>query len=115
MTSKAAIKVQDKLAAIDQLRETLKPGDTVYTTVESVARSGMSRNIKAFIKTETGIRNIGYLVARILELPLRDSGSVHISGCGMDMGWALVYDLSYKLFSKETGDRGGYALKQSWL
>jgi len=52
--------------------------------------------------------------------------AVKISGCGMDMGSAVVYDLGYRLWPNGTptphGTRngtpdssGGYALKYQWI
>jgi hypothetical protein len=35
--------------AITQLRDWIKPGDTVYTILDSVSRSGMSRQIRVVV------------------------------------------------------------------
>ena len=55
-----------------------------------------------------------------------DDGGIKIGGCGMDMGFYLVYNLGYTLYPngtpKQHGTRngepdfdGGYAFKQAWL
>ena len=125
---------QDEFSA--KLREMLKPGDTVYTTVRHVAPSGMSRVINV-----TAIRNnepdwLSYWVAAALRWPFdnRREG-VRVSGCGMDMGYHLIYELSAHLFptgfdcpgkdcpSSDHFNRikgqhhknGGYALRQRWM
>jgi hypothetical protein len=86
----------------------------VYTKIESAARSGMSRTISLYISTGPGeIQNITLLCARILGYNPTKTGTIRISGCGMDMGFALVYELSSTLYPTET--RPGYYLKQSWL
>ena len=36
----------ERAEAIAKLREWIKPGDTVYTVLDSVSRSGMSRHIR---------------------------------------------------------------------
>jgi hypothetical protein len=73
------------------------------------------------------IRSIGWLAARAMgDTYDRDKSGIKIGGCGMDMGFALVYNLGSTLWPKGTpkphGTRngepdraGGYALKQDWL
>ena len=108
-------KQREKEEAKQRLLEWLKPGDTVYTIVERVSRSGMSRNIRVVVfldnKASEGIHP-NHAVATLLGWTLkRVNGydTVHVSGCGMDMGFHLVYALSQELFND------GYALKQRWL
>ena len=136
--SKASEKRQEKQNAIDQLKKIIKPGDRIYTMLRHVSRSGMMRHISVFIKDDDGINNITWAVARALEYKRADNGGLKIGGCGMDMGFSVVYELSHCLYSEGftcigegcpsndhfNGDRdctphkhndGGYALKQSWL
>lgn len=113
--------------ATEYLRRILKPGDTVFTTVKQVARSGMSRHICLHIIDGTNIRDITHLVGLALDERQSDkTGGLVIRGCGMDMGFHVVYNLGYRLWPKGTpephGTRngepdsdGGYALKQRWL
>lgn len=85
--------------AIEKLHEILKPGDTVHTVVTHVARSGMSRSIRAIVVKDNEPIDISWLVARLgIGRMDRDNGGVRMTGAGMDMGFALVYDLSYHLF-----------------
>jgi hypothetical protein len=116
----------------------IKPGDTVYTKVNHVSRSGMSRNISAYVMRDNSPVDIGTSAATIMGNPIAKDDSVKMGGCGMDMGFALVYDLAYRLFpdgficagkscpsnDHANGDRdysphhhkgAGYALKQRWL
>jgi hypothetical protein len=96
------------------LRGFLKRGDTVWCSLEHVSRSGMQRTIQLHL-FRGGARNpshyvLGYVTARILgNVYDRERNGVKVNGCGMDMGFALVYDLSRVLF----GD--GYALTPRWL
>jgi len=130
--------------AIDRLKVWIKPGDTVFTQMKHCSRSGMQRTIqiiKPAINDRTGeidMIYLGYNVAQALDMRYdRDREGVKIGGCGMDMGFALVYDLSRTLFSEFecigegcpandhfNGDRdytphkhsdGGYALKHRWI
>tara|TARA_R110000823_G_C15693993_1_gene475688 strand:+ start:182 stop:526 length:345 start_codon:yes stop_codon:yes gene_type:complete len=100
----------------DILREAFPKGATAFTTVRHVARSGMSRRISVLatsIRSGDGsISNYSYAVSQVLGWkhgPSRESASVKVSGCGMDMGFHLVYTLSSILY----GD--GYAIKQRWI
>lgn len=127
-----------KEEATERLKELLKPGDTVYTILRHVSSSGMTRDISLVIlkPDQQGIRpfHADYHAATLLELKEKNNG-VRIPGCGMDMGFALVYELSRTLWPdgfdcigegcpsndhvnrEETSHHrdGGYALKQAWL
>ena len=82
-----------------KLREWLKPGDTVYTVLRHVSRSGMQRTIQ-LIQIDDGEPSwLGYNVALALGMSYdRDREGVKIGGCGMDMGFAIVYELGAALW-----------------
>ena len=162
----------EQAEAIAKLREWLKPGDTVYTVLEHVSASGMSRTIKVVIPyiryqcdvcgsdkaddvtvgdccrtgavgvvlacsghyTRATVDHIhpNHSVALALDYKrdnARGRDGIKIGGCGMDMGFAIVYALGRKLFPEgfkvngrgRNGDTsgwdndGGYALKHRWL
>jgi hypothetical protein len=110
--SKAKQKEHDKARALYMLQE-ITPDTVIYTSIKHVAKSGMSRNIALYCVNEGRIKDISYFVANILGRKLAKDNSVTIGGCGMDMGFALVYDLSATLFDGQ--DRAGYVLKHEWL
>lgn len=88
--------------AVKTLRELLPPGSTVHTILEHVSRSGMSRKIRPVVLTvdsdgQPWIRNIGYLASKALGWRA-DDHAIITSGCGMDMGFHLVYTLSRVLY-----------------
>lgn len=104
--------------AIDRLREWIKPGDTVHTLLKSVSRSGMSRVIQVvkiqcrYDVDECGenteavpeILYLGYNVAEACNFRYdREREGVKIGGCGMDMGFAIVYDLGRVLYGSGFG------------
>lgn len=98
---------------IKALREQLKPGDTIYTVVEHVSRSGMMRHIRLITLHVDSHHNaepwyLSYQAAKALDWPLGGEG-IKVVGSGMDMGFHTVYELSRALFDD------GYALKQRWL
>jgi len=115
----------ERASAIDRLREMLNPGDTVYTILRHVSKSGMTRHIGLVIIRDGYTLHPNYNVAAALDLPLKRD-AVSVSGCGMDMGFHIVYNLGMVLWPKGTdtphGTRngepdscGGYALKHAWL
>lgn len=86
--------------AIAKLRDLLSPGDTVQTILRHRSRSGMSRSISPVVNGE----DVSYLVAPACGLSFdRKHGGVRMGGCGMDMGFALVYDLSRALWPEGHG------------
>jgi len=114
------------------LRKMLKPGQTVYCMLRHVSSSGMSRRISLYIVTPAkkgqpaGLRNIDGLTATVTGHTLADKGGISMGGCGMDMGFALVYALGRAVWPKgtpkphgrrngEPDSEGGYALKSEWL
>jgi hypothetical protein len=116
-----------------KLRKWLKPGSTVYTVLRYVSSPGMSRRISCLITLKDGsIMDIsGYVGDVIGSRRNEKDGSLIVSGCGMDMGFHVVYSLSRRLFPDgfklpkgkmgRNGDTsghdkdGGYALNQRWL
>ncbi len=98
MATKAQLAVQKETR--DYLRETLKPGDTVSTILRHVSRSGMLRAISVVVVGDDGdICDLDYQVARALGYKADElHGGIKMTGCGMDMGFALVYQLSHVLF-----------------
>jgi len=96
---------------IEVLQKAFPKGSTAFTNVVHVSRSGMYRHIsvhKPHIENGEAVRmqNYSAYIARVLG---RSFNAVGVGGCGMDMGFELIYNLSAKLY----GD--GYAIKQEWI
>ena len=98
------ISKSEREEALARLREWVKPGDTIYTTLESVSRSGMSRVIRLikFENNEPSYLSYNAYLAGVGSGFDRKRDGIKVGGCGMDMGFALVHELSYVLF------RAGY-------
>jgi len=98
----------EQAVAVAELREIFPSGSNAYVVQRHVSRSGMMRHLSVLSVQEGEIRDVTYLVARALGRNLvRDPHfAVKVNGCGMDMHFALVYDLSRVLY----GD--GYALNK---
>lgn len=138
----------EKAEYIDKLRATLKPGDTLYTVLRSVSRTGMSRVVDVYHLTpepDGTIRKswLSYWIAKACEFQFQDQcgkpEGIKIGGCGMDVGFEVVYNLGRALWpdgfpcagrkcrsnDHTNGDRnrranhmhrdGGYAFKHEWI
>ena len=130
--------------AVANLRETLKPGDKVVTILRGVSRSGMNRKIDVYKLRPDGKGGVDRLrlswwIGKATSFTYdRKSEALSIGGCGMDMGFHVVYELSRALWpdgfecagdacrsnDHTNGDRnrkphhhndGGYALVQEWM
>lgn len=122
--------------AREYLRALLVPGDAVTTVVSHVARSGMRRSIKVLIVADGQPADVSWAVCRAVGWKFDDThGGVIVDGCGMDMGFHLVYTLATHLFAPYwecAGDRcpsndhsngrevtlhaeAGYALRHAWV
>lgn len=109
-TTARAVKAQERITAMEYLREVFPSGATVTVDLAHVSRSGMQRGIKVLaVSPRDGIQDASWAVARALDWRLHRVGGVKVDGCGMDMGFHLVYSLAHALY----GD--GYALKHRWI
>lgn len=96
--------------AITSLRKSLKKGDTLYTVLRSVSASGMSRTLDVYHVKDGEILRLTWSVAQALECTYcRKREALKVVGCGMDMGFDVVYSLSCTLFNE------GDALHHRWL
>jgi len=96
----------------------LSKGDRVYTIQRHVSASGMSRDISVFIAKGERIENITYYVAHAIGWRLVERNghrAIRVNGCGMDMGFHLIYTLSSVLFRGAVEGDAGYSLKQEAL
>jgi len=107
---------------LDRLHELLKPGDTILCVLRHVSKSGMSRRIDFYTQ------NLDYLSHSfaVVRGDAEPKNGLRVDGCGMDMGFSVVYSLGYKLWPEgtdtphgtrngEPDSNGGYALKHRWL
>lgn len=88
--------------AIKTLREILKPGDTVFCILRNISQSGMSRVI-SFLAPDH--YRLDHLISEACEYRHKGNG-LRVDGCGMDMGFSVVYNLSATLFPHGFGCTG---------
>jgi hypothetical protein len=125
----------ERAEAIARLRETLKPGDTLYTVLRHVSRSGMYRAIDVYYLANGDTNKDGTLrppvkmwlsrlIARATGIRFDENReAIGIGGCGMDMGFEIVYTLGRAMwpdgvesdYSGRKNNDGGYAFRQEWL
>lgn len=93
-----------------------KSGYKVYTILRHVSKSGMYREISPVLIIDNRVYYIAYSTAIITGMKYTEKNghnAIGISGCGMDMGFSLVYDLSSVLYRNE--ERGAYKINQEWI
>lgn len=86
-------------AAREDLRRELPPGSTVYTVLRHCSRSGMYRAIDVYVIRDNEPRRLTFSVAKATGYRYdRKHEAIGIGGCGMDMGFAIVSELSFFLY-----------------
>jgi len=106
---KTMTKKQERQEAIEYIKKHINKGDTLYTKIVKVSPSGMSRQITVLDIKDNTPSYWSYYVSKILGYTLKDNGAIFVKGCGMDMGFHVIYSLSQTLFND------GYAIKQRWI
>lgn len=89
---------EEKAEALATLRALCPPGTTVYTKLNHCSRSGMSRSITPMVLINNVPRYMAWSVAVLFNQSLDKYDGLTISGCGMNMGFHLVYTLSRILY-----------------
>lgn len=115
--SKATETAAQQASDLQDLREALTEGQTVYTILRHVSASGMERAISVVVVNEdgSGIWDISYLVigAGLYKNHPKHPG-LKVRGTGMDMGAHVVRNIAAHVF--DVADlKNGAALNQQWL
>jgi len=127
--------------AIEFLRKIVPVGTTVYNVLRHVSSSGMTRHIDCYVmrpnettgESTTYPMWITHWVAKVIDCRMaKNERGMVVGGCGMDMGFHVVYNLGRVLFPEgfdipagkwgrngtkvsEHDTDGGYALTASWM
>ncbi len=90
----------ERAEAIEELRKIIKPGDTIYTILRHVSKSGMMRHISVLVMNEGEPFPITNRVALATDSRVEYGAhnAIKVAGVGMDMGFSLVYDLTWNLY-----------------
>lgn len=125
----------ERVEAIKHLQKVCPPGTTIYCVAKHVSRSGMLRTIDFYVGKGCNMQSIaGYISVALDMRGDWKRGGLKVSGCGMDMGFHVVHNLSYTLHgmvakgdgvkAQKTGTpfkarrghfRPGYSLGYAWL
>ncbi len=123
------------------LREHIKPGATIYTSLQHVSSDGMSRRIRVYVVRDGRIWDITWWTANACGFRYNTKHeALVVGGAGMDMGYHVAYSLASALYrghftcigegcpsndhvngdpkGYEVGHEhtdGGYSLRHSWL
>lgn len=102
-------------ALILDLLDTGADRPTIYTILRSKSASGMSREISLKVVKGGEIYDLTYSAGILLDMRLTRSShnALRVNGCGMDMGFSVVYNLASVLFSGE--ERAGYKIRHQWI
>ena len=95
----------------------IQPGEKVYTILKHVSQSGMYRVVDLYVIHDNRPIRITYsaCAATGMKYDRRHEG-MGVGGCGTDVGFEAVYNLSIALFCNGTYDHdAAYSLKQEWL
>ena len=109
-----------------QTKKLIKPGQTIYCTLRSVSANGVQRRISLHTIHKGQLISLDHTASVLTGCTLSDKGGIVCNGCGMDMGFDLVYSLGQSLWPNGTprphGTRngqpdkdGGYALNHTWI
>jgi hypothetical protein len=117
----------EKNEALKHLRKIIKPNDVINCFLRHVSSSGMTRRISFYVIKNNKLIGLDWYIEKVLgyKRNYNNEGLV-VGGCGMDMGFAVVYELGLSLWPKgtkkphgirngEPDSNGGYALKHSWV
>lgn len=86
-----------KAAIVERSKQSLlkyiKPGVTLYTVIRKVSASGMSRCIDVYAIADNKPVYLSGYASNVLGWKLSKDRGIVVGGCGMDMGFHLVYSL----------------------
>jgi len=99
--------MQEEVASARRyLFSVLPPSTTVYTKLNHVSRSGMLRSISLYTISNNELIWLTGYSAPVLGERLDRYDGISIVGCGMDMGFELVYRLGRALYPDGFGVEG---------
>lgn len=97
----------------DMLKKFCPRDTTVYTVLRGVSRSGTSRRIDCYSIVDGELMYLSGYIEGITDMKRHKDGGLLVHGCGMDMGFHIVYNLSAALYGHD--NRGGYELHHKWI
>jgi hypothetical protein len=116
--SKKAQKEQERESARAYLLSILGKQEKpiLYTSLKHVSSSGMSRDMKVLVALDGQILDVTYYVGKLDIGTLKERNGqrvIRVGGCGMDMGFHVVYSVSAVLYGLQ--ERGAYTIRHEWI
>lgn len=102
----------EKKETIKSLKKAFPKGSTAYTKLIHCSQSGMTRIISVIAIKKNQPYYLNHYISEILSFNKAQKFGEYglkVGGCGMDMGFHLIYCLSKVLYND------GYAIKQRWI
>ena len=98
--TKVTERQQEREQAREHILKLVEPGDTLYTVLNHVSRSGMYRCISVYCLVEGEPYWLNGWADTLLEWgrDRKHADGLKCGGCGMDMGFHLVYSLATALW-----------------
>lgn len=103
-----------KVYLLSVLNKQARP--TLYTSLKYVSSSGMSRDMKVLLADGGEIIDVTWYAGKLGIGTLKERNGqrvIRVSGCGMDMGFHVVYSISAMLYGYE--ERGAYTIRHEWI
>jgi len=97
------------------LKKFIKPSSKLSINITKVSRSGMTRRMLVYAMKGTELINITWDISKLCELSENDEG-IKVTGCGMDMAFWLVDDITLQLYGnkKPKGLKGNGGKSLDW-
>jgi hypothetical protein len=96
--------------AITKLRAQVPPGATIYVLLRHKDALGTCRWLEFYVIHDNTLKRITWDVALAIEgTYCREHDALHVTGTGLDVGFASVDQLAHVLFGT------GGALRYQWL
>lgn len=70
----------------------------IIVNFKSVSRSGMLRRVNVYVIKDNKLLYLNYLITQFTHYKRDSEGLIKLQGCGMDMGFSLVYNFSSEIF-----------------
>lgn len=88
----------------------------VKCVLNKVSRSGMQREITFLVAHKGEIVNINWSICQVMSYRMGKTGGLIVKGCGMDMGFHVVNNLSMRLYCpKKYEHNAAYKLNSEWV
>ena len=124
-----------------EVKRMIKPGDTIYTILRHCSSNGMNRRISLIAIVNGKPVSLDWYAEKLgIANRSRNHEGLTVSGCGMDMGFHLVYNFASVMYPhgfncagkercrsndhtngsndynrRKKHSSGGYAYRHSWM